>query len=238
MKKTALILAALMGMATMSQAQYYMRTEPFLGDFLLGLKVGGIYAGAPHFEATEATGYRLGLPLTAAFSFDGEDRMGDHFALGFQAELSYSTIGSKFTLDGDQTDVPAPGQYIHYNTTRTMAGADMRLSLTYYVNDMLSVSLGGGINETLLNSTTGTTTHEAKLTGVSGPESDKQSFTSGGINFSTQLSVSLAVHYYLNDNVFTSVDLRYRHPFSPADWTTKDNYSLMVGIGYKILRDI
>ena len=115
MKKQHILLLAALFITCAAQAQihYYHAPAPWTGDNAYLFTVGSYLQPAP--ASLNAIDYKQGVPLTLSFRYDGEEALGTHFVMGFQAELNCNLYHTTYTLDGDQNPILADG----YTTTST-----------------------------------------------------------------------------------------------------------------------
>lgn len=239
-KKTTILLLALLALGGGLRAQivHYYNTTPFLGDKLYGISVGTLVASVPHMEFGQPGNLSRSVPLSASLHFEGEESVSNRIALGFQFEPGLSHYG--YSYDRTALDqgfgTPIAGKTDHVDLTILALGLDVRFAFDYYFTDELEGTLAAGIYERALFS--GSAKVETTDDATSLPVGTRSEQLGDGIfDFSTLLSISAGVKYYISERFYASANFRMRQPFKRAndDWSRVADYGLMVGLGWKVI---
>lgn len=238
-KQHILLLAALfISCAVQAQIHYYHAPAPWTGDNVYLFTVGSYLQPAP--VSLNAIDYKQGVPLTLSFRYDGEEALGTHFVMGFQAELNCNLYHTTYTLDGDTyvfySSKPYSGRWVHHDQHGWNLLVEVRYLAGYYIDDNWELQLGAGIYSGLLSNRKDNIHCTVKATGEPTPSTHDEGKTA----FDWRLGFSglFSVNYYFNDNFFATTAAKVRIPFKQDIETQNNipNYSLLVGVGYKFIR--
>ena len=231
MKKTLFLLLAALMLGLSASAQYYYY-RPWDGNKAYSLNVGANFNIPP--DSSDAS---MHMPLAVSIRYDGEKDINEHFAWGFQGEVTYLKSGAtaETPLAGGQTLVAIrDGWSIRF---------DGRLTLGYYFNENIELVGGLGFFYDIL---AGNTTKTYKINTSTREVIDGTEETSGNPLdlFSKNLGVGvyLGCNYFFNENLFATLSVRDQTGFdffkSFDDGETKMNNTafVMLGIGYKFIQ--
>lgn len=239
MKKGTFIMLAFIAIAASSSAQirHYYRTNSAPWD---GNKSYVLNAGLDFNITSPNIGPNIDITpgFSLSFRYEGDKNINEHFSWGYQTEVSYLTQGVK-------SDVPVSNStnVKHSDLTWWDLGIDLRLSLSYWINDNIELQAAAGL---FVNPFTGKRgeIYETTASGVEVANS-RQDAKSSSFGMKTGVSTMLQAKYFFNENFFLSLNVHdnigldlFGKEFNNDDNNSTDGQRgiVMVGIGYKFIR--
>ena len=251
MKKSFLFLMAFVAVCTIAPAQYYYYTNaaPWDGDKAYSLNVGGDFSLTPRNFGDNVTNLRNTPGLAASLRYEGSKNFNESLSWGYQIEGSYLSQGFSFQQNKDIYSSSTPIPTTQFTNINWWDGQiDMRLSLSYWINDQIELQLAAGIYFGLLYGIKGEHYSNYAGTNLEVPNSREEVNVPLSIfSFDMGVSTLFQAKYFFNENFFVSLSVRDNiglDIFKEASFGSDNSIFgrggqrgiAMVGVGYKFIK--
>ena len=242
MKKKVLLILAFVAIAVSGSAQvYYYRTtssKPWDGNMSYSLNAGLDFSLVNQNFGSNTSDVTVNPGLAASFRYEGDKNINERFSWGYQFELSYLTQGIKYNkLDEYSSKIR------NYDLSWWDLGVDIRLSLSYWIGDVIELQAAAGIFLDPFFGIKGES-WETNAAGaeVSGSRKDEKA---SSFNFASGVSTMLQAKYFFNENFFVSLNIHdniglnlFGDNFDSNKIPSKGGQRgiVLFGIGYKFIR--
>lgn len=241
MKKNLFLVLAFIAFAVSGSAQvyhYYTNSAPWTGNKSYILNAGLNFDIVSRDFGSNKNNLNVNPGLALSFRYEGDKNINERFSWGYQVEFSYLTQGIKY-------DEPVSGstKIRHSDLTWWDLGFDLRLSLSYWINDNIELQAAAGVFTNPFFGIKGES-YETTATGaeVANSRKDEKGST---FKLSTGVSTMLQAKYFFNENFFLSLNIHdnigvnfFGSDFDEFEKGSKGGQRgiVMFGIGYKFIR--
>ena len=245
MKKTFILLAAMLLCGIANAQYYYYNTAPWDGNKSYSLNAGTDFSIVPRNFGESSHDITVSPGIAASLRYEGDKNINERLSWGYQVEASYLSLGYGYQSDiGATTTEPAMTQISNVNWWDGQL--DIRLSFSYWFNDNIELQAAAGVYSGIIYGISGEKYKVLKGTETEVPESRET--LKGGMsffNFDMGISTLLQCKYFFNENFFVSLSLRDNigvNFFNDEDLTGEYNGNngqrgiVMLGVGFKIIK--
>lgn len=247
MKKTALLVVALLALGTSVNAQYYYyNTTPWDGNKAYSLNVGTNFNITPLNLGDNIDGLKVLPGLSASFRYEGDKNINERLSWGYQVEFTY--LNRLFDYSENKLEeinnVPNVPVTEHSHITWWDGQFDIRFSFSYWFNDYFELQAAAGVYASPIFGIKGERYQTLQGTDTEIPNS-REDAKAMSINFDMGISTLVQGKYFFNENFFVSLSLRdniamnFFGKDSPFEGLARDNGQrgiVMVGAGYKFIK--
>lgn len=250
MKKTTIILFALLVMGGVANAQYYYyNTRPWDGNKSYSLHIGTDFSITPR-NFGETTTDLVAMPgLAASFRYEGDKSINERLSWGYQVEVNYLAENFSYNQATTRTIGNATVPVVKHNKFNWWDGeVDFRLSLAYWIGDNIELQAAAGIFVTPIFGLNGETYETLASSDVEVADSRKETKVPlmFNFNFNTGISTMIQAKYFFNENFYVSLSARDNiglNLFGGAlsegnDYANQGGQRgiVMLGVGYKFIK--